>query len=78
MSGLIMKTVLTTSRCASLLLHCRRLRGGTGWSQVAAATTSLLHTSRPHQDIFTVQDEADFKMKVEQSKKPVIVQFHAS
>jgi len=36
-----------------------------------------LHSTRPVLDIFTVQDEDDFKTKVVNSSKPVIVEFHA-
>ena len=37
-----------------------------------------IYTSPPVTDIFSVQDEQDFKDKVLNSKKPVIVEFHAT
>lgn len=39
---------------------------------------SLFHTSSRRQDIFKVQDEADFNEKVLKSKDPVIVDFFAT
>ncbi|CAG7821187.1 unnamed protein product [Allacma fusca] len=37
----------------------------------------LFHTSQCQQDIYNVQDEEDFKTKVINSTKPVVVEFHA-
>jgi len=40
--------------------------------------TRSIHTSWWVQDIFTVQDEKDFQDKVVKSRKPVVVEFHAT
>lgn len=40
--------------------------------------SQYLHTTNIFQDTFHIQDEEDFNRRVLNSKKPVVVQFHAT
>ena len=54
------------------------LRSRTTSGALVNRVASLFHTSCVRQDIFKVQDEADFNEKVLKSKDPVIVDFFAT
>jgi hypothetical protein len=49
------------------------------WTKVCLARgrRRSISCSGPLRDVFTVQDEDDFKVKVLQNKKPTVVDFHA-
>ena len=60
----------------TMLSLCLRLRPGATLSRLSNKRS--VSTSNFRAEQFTVQDEADFKAKVLQSDKPVIVDFTAT
>ena len=48
-----------------------------GSARVAGVLSQNLHVSGTRQDIFNIQDKEDFKERVLNSDKPVLIDFHA-
>lgn len=60
-------------RCSALTSQFHNIRAGNrSMKSKSISTTSALG------DIFTIQDESDYKERVEKSKEPVIVDFYAT
>ena len=64
---------MLSSKCLSLLS-----RVGPSAAQTRAVSSRFISTSSPRREVFTVQDEEEFKNKVMGNKDPVIVDFQAT
>jgi len=69
------------SKCLSLLSRVggsRAAAGRAAFQGMGSSSSRSLSTTSARRDIFTVQDEEDFKAKVMGSKDPVIIDFQAT
>lgn len=66
---------MLSSKCLSLL---SRVGPSAAAAQTRAVSSRFISTSSPRREVFTVQDEEEFKNKVMGNKDPVIVDFQAT